>query len=213
MIVRYFFFILCCAIFAPLAQAQNLRKWTNNEGQSFTGSIIDFKPKYEAAVGHLHRESQKNIKDTLKLEKFGISEKSINKFFSTGLYKGLLDEGDPVLVLAMMSKTIPKPDINMGFFYKLTNGKGIELGIKTMNPPFVFGFIGMYENAKLKLDTTIELESKELTIVADTIYNLPDEVKNGFTLVRYFEITKINDNTYNEPYLAFIYKKKIDKDN
>ena len=80
-----------------------------------------------------------------------------------------------------------------------------------MNPPFVFGFIGMYENAKLKLDTTIELESKELTIAADTIYNLPDEVKNGFTLVRYFEITKNNDNTCNEPYLAFIYKKKIDE--
>ena len=80
-----------------------------------------------------------------------------------------------------------------------------------MNPPFVFGFIGMYENAKLKLDTTIELGSKELTIAADTIYNLPDEVKNGFTLVRYFEITKINDSTYNEPYLAFIYKKKLIK--
>ena len=154
---------------------------------------------------------ENNKKDTLKLEKFGISEKSIYEFFSTGLYKGLLDEGDPVLVLAMMSKTIPKPDINMGFFYKLTNGEKIELGVNIMNPPFAFGFIGMYENAKLKLDTTIELGSKELKIAADTIYNLPDEVKNGFTLIRYFEITKTNDNTYNEPYLAFIYKKKIDE--
>ena len=152
---------------------------------------------------------ENNKKDTLKLEKFGISEKSINEFFSTGLYKGLLDEGEPILVLAMMSKTIPKPDINMGFFYKLTDGKKIELGVNIMKPPFVFGFIGMYENAKLKLDTTIELESKELTIAADTIYNLPNEVKNGFTLIRYFEITKNNDSTYNEPYLAFIYKKKI----
>ena len=62
---------------------------------------------------------ENNKKDTLKLEKFGISEKSINEFFSTGLYKGLLDEGDPVLVLAMMSKTIPKPDINMGFFLQV----------------------------------------------------------------------------------------------
>ena len=154
---------------------------------------------------------ENNKKDTLKLEKFGISEKSINEFFSTGLYKGFLDDGKPILVLAVMSDTKPKSDINIGSFYKLTDGKGIELGIKTMNPPFVFGFIGMYENAKLKLDTTIELESKELTIAADTIYNLPDEVKNGFTLVRYFEITKNNDNTCNEPYLAFIYKKKIDE--
>ena len=152
-----------------------------------------------------------NKKDTLKLEEFGISEKSINEFFSTGLYKGLLDEGDPVLVLAMMSKTIPKPDINMGFFYKLTNGKKIELGVNIMNPPFVFGFIGMYENAKLKLDTTIELGSEEFKIATDTVYNLPTEVKDGFTLIRYFEITKNNDSTYNKPYLAFIHKKKIDK--
>ena len=41
MMLRYFSIILCCAIFAPLTQAQNLRKWTNNEGQSFTGSIVD----------------------------------------------------------------------------------------------------------------------------------------------------------------------------
>lgn len=99
MMLRYFSIILCCAIFAPLLQAQNLRKWTNNEGQSFTGSIVDcdgvvakykifgrknlfelplselrpedrriailtvFKPKYEAALRHLHGESQKTTKD------------------------------------------------------------------------------------------------------------------------------------------------------
>ena len=155
--------------------------------------------------------NENNIKEDLKLEKFGISEKSINEFFSTGLYKGILDDGKPILVLAMISDAVPKPNINMGPFYKLIDGKKIELGMNFMDPPFVFGFIGMYENAKLKLDTTIELGSKELTIAADTIYNLPDEVKNGFTLVRYFEITKNNDNTCNEPYLAFIYKKKIDE--
>ena len=149
---------------------------------------------------------ENNKKDTLKLEKFGISEKSINVFFSTGLYKGLLDEGKPILVLAMMSKTIPKPDINLGFFYKLTESKKIDLGINIVNPPFVFGFIGMYENAKLKLDTTIELVSEEFKIATDTVYNLPTEVKDGFTLIRYFEITKNKDNTYNEPYLAFIYR-------
>ena len=155
--------------------------------------------------------SGNNVEDAVRLEKFGISEKSINEFFSTGLYKGFLDEGKPILVLAMMSKTIPKPDINLGIFYKLTESKKIELGMNFMDPPFVFGFIGMYENAKLKLDTTIELGSKDFKIDADTAYNVPTEVKNGFTLVRYFEITKNNDNTYNEPYLAFIYKKKIDK--
>ena len=155
--------------------------------------------------------SGNNVEDAVRLEKFGISEKSINDFFSTGLYKGLLDEGKPILVLAMMSKTIPKPDINMGPFYKLIDGKKIELGMNFMDPPFVFGFIGMYENGKLKLDTTIELGSEEFKINADTVYNLPTEVKDGFTLVRYFEITKNNDNTYNEPYLALIYKKKIDK--
>ena len=155
--------------------------------------------------------SGNNVEDAVKLEKFGISEKSINVFFSTGLYKGLLDEGKPILVLAMMSKTIPKPDINMGPFYKLIDGKKIELGMNFMDPPFVFGFIGMYENGKLKLDTTIELGSKDFKIDADTAYNVPTEVKNGFTLVRYFEITKNKDNTYNEPYLALIYKKKIDK--
>ena len=155
--------------------------------------------------------SGNNVEDAVRLEKFGISEKSINEFFSTGLYKGFLDEGKPILVLAMMSKTIPKPDINLGIFYKLTESKKIDLGINIVNPPFVFGFIGMYENAKLKLDTTIELGSEEFKINADTVYNLPTEVKDGFTLVRYFEITKNNDNTYNEPYLAFIYKKKIDK--
>ena len=155
--------------------------------------------------------SGNNVEDAVKLEKFGISEKSINEFFSTGLYKGFLDEGKPILVLAMMSKTIPKPDINLGIFYKLTESKKIDLGINIVNPPFVFGFIGMYENGKLKLDTTIELGSKDFKIDADTAYNVPTEVKNGFTLVRYFEITKINDSTYNKPYLAFIYKKKIDK--
>lgn len=156
--------------------------------------------------------SDNNVEDAVKLEKFGISEKSINVFFSTGLYKGLLDEGKPILVIAMMSKTIPpKPDINLGFFYKLTESKKIDLGINIVNPPFVFGFIGMYENAKLKLDTTIELGSEEFKIATDTVYNLPTEVKDGFTLIRYFEITKNKDNTYNEPYLAFIYKKKIDK--
>ena len=137
--------------------------------------------------------SGNNVEDAVKLKKFGISEKSVNDFFSTGLYKGFLDEGKPILVLAMMSK------------------KKIELGVNIMNPPFVFGFIGMYENAKLKLDTTIELGSEEFKIATDTVYNLPTEVKDGFTLIRYFEITKNNDNTYNEPYLAFIYKKKIDK--
>lgn len=155
--------------------------------------------------------SGNNVEDAVKLKKFGISEKSINDFFSTGLYKGFLDEGKPILVLAMMSKTIPKPNINMGLFYKLIDGKKIELGMNFMDPPFVFGFIGMYENGKLKLDTTIELGSKDFKIDADTAYNVPTEVKNGFTLVRYFEITKNNDNTYNEPYLALIYKKKIDK--
>ena len=69
----------------------------------------------------------------------------------------------------------------------------------------------MYENVKLKLDTAIELGSEEFKIATDTVYNLPTEVKDGFTLIRYFEITKNKDNTYNEPYLAFIYKKKIDK--
>lgn len=125
--------------------------------------------------------SGNNVEDAVKLEKFGISEKSINVFFSTGLYKGLLDEGNPILVIAMMSKTIPKPDINLGFFYKLTESKKIDLGINIVNPPFVFGFIGMYENAKLKLDTTIELVSEEFEITADTVYNLPTEVKDGFT--------------------------------
>lgn len=152
--------------------------------------------------------SGNNVEDAVRLEKFGISEKSVNDFFSTGLYKGFLDEGKPILVLAMMSKTIPKPDINLGIFYKLTESKKIDLGINIVNPPFVFGFIGMYENGKLKLDTTIELGSKDFKIDADTAYNVPTEVKNGFTLVRYFEITKINDSTYNKPYLAFIYKKK-----
>lgn len=155
--------------------------------------------------------SDNNVEDAVKLEKFGISEKSINVFFSTGLYKGLLDEGKPILVLAMMSKTVPKPNINMGPFYNLIDGKKIELGMNFMDPPFVFGFIGMYENAKLKLDTTIELVSEEFKIATNTVYNLPTEVKDGFTLIRYFEITKNKDNTYNEPYLAFIYKKKIDK--
>lgn len=126
--------------------------------------------------------SDNNVEDAVKLEKFGISEKSINDFFSTGLYKGLLDEGNPILVIAMMSKTIPpKPDINMCFFYKLTRGKKIDLGISIINPPFVFGFIGMYENVKLKLDTAIELVSEEFEITADTVYNLPTEVKDGFT--------------------------------
>ena len=60
--------------------------------------------------------SDNNVEDAVKLKKFRISEKSINDFFSTGLYKGLLDEGKPILVLAMMSKTIPKPDINLCFF-------------------------------------------------------------------------------------------------
>ena len=155
--------------------------------------------------------SGNNVEDAVKLEKFGISEKSINEFFSTGLYKGILDDGKPILVLAMISDAVPKPNINMGPFYNLIDGKKIELGMNFMDPPFVFGFIGMYENAKLKLDTTIELGSKDFKIDADTVYNLPTEVKDGFTLVRYFEITKNNDNTYNEPYLAFIYKKKIDK--
>lgn len=155
--------------------------------------------------------SGNNVEDAVKLEKFGISEKSINKFFSTGLYKGILDDGKPILVLAMISDAVPKPNINMGPFYKLIDGKKIELGMNLMDPPFVFGFIGMYENAKLKLDTTIELGSEEFKIATDTVYNLPTEVKDGFTLIRYFEITKNNDNTYNEPYLAFIYKKKIDK--
>lgn len=155
--------------------------------------------------------SGNNVEDAVKLEKFGISEKSINKFFSTGLYKGILDDGKPILVLAMISDAVPKPNINMGPFYNLIDGKKIELGMNFMDPPFVFGFIGMYENGKLKLDTTIELGSEEFKIATDTVYNLPTEVKDGFTLVRYFEITKNNDNTYNEPYLAFIYKKKIDK--
>ena len=65
------------------------------------------------------------------------------------------------------------------------------------------------------MKTTVEkLENNmvkvDIEIDADTAYNVPTEVKNGFTLVRYFEITKINDSTYNKPYLAFIYKKKID---
>ena len=155
--------------------------------------------------------NENNIKEDLKLEKFGISEKSINKFFSTGLYKGILDDGKPILVLAMISDILPSSSIDIGLFYKLIDGKKIELGMNIMNPPFVLGFDGMYENAKLKLDTTIELGSEEFKINADTVYNLPTEVKDGFTLVRYFEITKNNDNTYNEPYLAFIYKKKIGK--
>lgn len=154
--------------------------------------------------------SGNNVEDAVKLKKFGISEKSVNDFFSTGLYKGFLDEGKPILVLAMISDAVPKPNINMGPFYNLIDGKKIELGMNFMDPPFVFGFIGMYENGKLKLDTTIELGSKDFKIDADTAYNVPTEVKNGFTLVRYFEITKINDSTYNKPYLAFIYKKKID---
>ena len=127
--------------------------------------------------------SGNNVEDAVKLEKFGISEKSINKFFSTGLYKGILDDGKPILVLAMISDILPSSSIDIGLFYKLIDGKKIELGMNIMNPPFVLGFDGMYENGKL----------------------------NGFTLVRYFEITKINDSTYNKPYLAFIYKKKIDK--
>lgn len=155
--------------------------------------------------------SGNNVEDAVKLKKFGISEKSVNDFFSTGLYKGFLDEGKPILVLAMISDAVPKPNINMGPFYNLIDGKKIELGMNFMDPPFVFGFIGMYENGKLKLDTTIELGSKDFKIDADTAYNVPTEVKNGFTLVRYFEITKINDSTYNKSYLAFIYKKKIDK--
>ncbi len=155
--------------------------------------------------------SGNNVEDAVKLEKFGISEKSINKFFSTGLYKGILDDGKPILVLAMISDILPSSSIDIGLFYKLIDGKKIELGMNIMNPPFVLGFDGMYENGKLKLDTTIELGSKDFKIDADTAYNVPTEVKNGFTLVRYFEITKINDSTYNKPYLAFIYKKKIDK--
>ena len=155
--------------------------------------------------------NENNIKEDLKLEKFGISEKSINKFFSTGLYKGILDDGKPILVLAMISDILPSSSIDIGLFYKLIDGKKIELGMNIMNPPFVLGFDGMYENGKLKLDTTIELGSEEFKIATDTVYNLPTEVKDGFTLIRYFEITKNKDNTYNEPYLAFIYKKKIDK--
>ena len=153
---------------------------------------------------------ENNIKEYLKLEKFGISEKSINEFFSTGLYKGILDDGKPILVLAMISDVLPTSSIDIGLFYKLIDSKKIELGMNIMNPPFILGFDGMYENGKLKLDTTIELGSKDFKIDADTAYNVPTEVKNGFTLVRYFEITKINDSTYNKPYLAFIYKKKID---
>ena len=153
---------------------------------------------------------ENNIKEDLKLEKFGISEKSINEFFSTGLYKGILDDGKPILVLAMISDILPSSSIDIGLFYKLIDGKKIELGMNIMDPPFVLGFDGMYENGKLKLDTTIELGSKDFKIDADTAYNVPIEVKNGFTLVRYFEITKINDSTYNKPYLAFIYKKKVD---
>ena len=153
---------------------------------------------------------ENNIKEDLKLEKFGISEKSINEFFSTGLYKGILDDGKPILVLAMISDILPTSSIDIGLFYKLIDGKKIELGMNIMNPPFILGFDGMYENGKLKLDTTIELGSKDFKIDADTAYNVPIEVKNGFTLVRYFEIAKINDSTYNKPYLAFIYKKKID---
>ena len=130
--------------------------------------------------------SGNNVEDAVKLEKFGISEKSINEFFSTGLYKGILDDGKPILVLAMISDAVPKPNINMGPFYNLIDGKKIELGMNFMDPPFVFGFIGMYENGKLKLDTTIELGSKDFKIDADTAYNVPTEVKNGFTLVRYF---------------------------
>lgn len=99
MMLRYFLLILYCAIFVPLLQAQNSRKWTNNEGQYFIGSIVDcdgvvakykifgrknlfelplselrpedrrmavllaFKPKYESAVRHLQRESQRITKD------------------------------------------------------------------------------------------------------------------------------------------------------
>lgn len=136
---------------------------------------------YSCMIFSVCGASGNNVEDAVKLEKFGISEKSINDFFSTGLYKGLLDESNPILVIAMMSKTIPKPDINVGFFYKLTRGKKIDLGISIINPPFVFGFIGMYENVKLKLDTAIELVSEEFEITADTVYNLPTEVKDGFT--------------------------------
>lgn len=153
-----------------------------------------------------------NIKDTLILEKFGVSEKSINELFSTGLYKGFLDKGEPILALAMISDTVVvKPNTNIVSFYKLIEGKKIELGINMMKPAFVFGHIGMYENGKLKLDTTIELGSKNLKIGEDRVYNVSGEIKNGFTLVRSFEITKINDSTYNKPYLAFVYKKKVDK--
>lgn len=155
--------------------------------------------------------SGNNVEDAVKLKKFGISEKSVNDFFSTGLYKGILDDGKPILVLAMISDILPSSSIDIGLFYKLIDGKKIELGMNIVNPPFVFGFIGMYENAKLKLDTTIELGSEEFKIATDTVYNLPTEVKDGFTLIRYFEITKNKDNTYNEPYLALIHKKKIDK--
>ena len=41
MTLRYFFIIICLAIFINILQAQHSRKWTNNEGQSFTGSIVD----------------------------------------------------------------------------------------------------------------------------------------------------------------------------
>ena len=112
--------------------------------------------------------NENNIKEDLKLEKFGISEKSINKFFSTGLYKGILDDGKPILVLAMISDILPSSSIDIGLFYKLIDGKKIELGMNIMNPPFVLGFDGMYENGKLKLDTTIELGSKDFKIDADT---------------------------------------------
>ncbi len=139
---------------------------------------------------------ENNIKEDLKLEKFGISEKSINEFFSTGLYKGILDDGKPILVLAMISDILPTSSIDIGLFYKLIDGKKIELGMNIMNPPFILGFDGMYENGKLKLDTTIELGSKDFKIDADTAYNVPTEVKNGFTLVRYFEICKCFELEY-----------------
>lgn len=177
----------------------------------YENSIIRYLIIFACIISASCTPGSNNTKNTLLLEKFSISEKSINEFFSVGLYKGFLDEGNPILVLATLSNVAPKPNINMGSFYKLIDGKKIELGVSIMNPPFVFGFIGMYENGKLKLDTTIELGSKDLKIDADTVYNVPTEIKDGFTLVRYFEISKINDNTYNKPYLAFIYKKKVDK--
>ena len=63
--------------------------------------------------------SGNNVEDAVKLKKFGISEKSINEFFSTGLYKGILDDGKPILVLAMISDILPSSSIDIGLFYKL----------------------------------------------------------------------------------------------